>query len=129
MPAVPVSDGSSASSDIRSDISGDVGGDAYNLIGDATGGTGTAGTGSDIVTSMPGLGPLANNGGRTQTHALLGGSPAIDAVPVTSCTLTTDQRGQSRPVDGDLDTTAACDIGAYEFGPTHIHLPVVMRNH
>lgn len=47
------------------------------------------------------LGPLANNGGPTQTHALLAGSVAIDAV--TDCTdlagnsVTQDQRGVSRP--------------------------------
>jgi hypothetical protein len=33
----------------------------------------------NIVTNNPQLGPLADNGGRTQTHALLPGSPAIDA--------------------------------------------------
>jgi hypothetical protein len=61
----------------------------------------------------------ANNGGPTQTHALISGSPAIDAGgPV--CTnadgnpLLTDQRGEARPVDGDGDGQAACDIGAFE---------------
>jgi len=46
--------------------------------------------------SNPGLGPLADNGGPTQTHALLTGSPAIDK---GNTTLTTDQRGKSRPFD------------------------------
>ncbi|MBN1678737.1 MAG: hypothetical protein JW966_00500 [Anaerolineae bacterium] len=62
----------------------------------------------------PRLGPLANNGGPTQTHALLPGSPAIDAIPPTDCPLTTDQRGQPRPIDGDGDGIALCDTGAYE---------------
>ena len=31
--------------------------------------------------------------------------------------LLTDQRGQPRPVDGNGDGTAACDIGAFEFFP------------
>jgi CSLREA domain-containing protein len=51
----------------------------------------------------PKLGPLTNNGGTTPTHALLAGSPAINAAE--SCTAA-DQRGQARP--------AACDIGAFE---------------
>jgi hypothetical protein len=53
----------------------------------------------------PMLGPLSDNGGPTQTMALLPGSPAIDAG--TSCTAT-DQRGVTRPQG------AACEIGAYE---------------
>jgi CSLREA domain-containing protein len=61
------------------------------------------------------LGPLANNGGPTQTHALLPGSVAIDAA--TDCTLlhgttpvTEDQRGVSRP----QPSGGTCDVGAYE---------------
>jgi hypothetical protein len=65
---------------------------------------------------------LALHGGSTQTHALVPGSPAIDAAgPVCLDAdgepLTTDQRGQPRPVDGDGDGIAACDIGAFEFFP------------
>lgn len=56
----------------------------------------------------PLLGPLANNGGPTLTHALLPGSPAIDAGGL-DCS-PTDQRGVPRPQG------AACDIGAYEVG-------------
>ncbi|MCP4249023.1 MAG: hypothetical protein GY778_18420, partial [bacterium] len=50
---------------------------------------------------------LADNGGPTMTHALLAGSPAIDAAP--SCGSTFDQRGAPR-FDG------ACDSGAFEYG-------------
>lgn len=64
----------------------------------------------------PRLGSLADNGGATQTHALLPASPAIDAVPVISCTLTTDQRGESRPV-GIMSAETSCDIGAFELQP------------
>ncbi|MCK4315337.1 MAG: hypothetical protein KAW49_07970 [Anaerolineae bacterium] len=61
----------------------------------------------------PMLGPLADNGGDIKTHALLPGSPAIDAIPAISCTLPTDQRGAPRPV---VQTSAVtpCDIGAFE---------------
>jgi hypothetical protein len=65
----------------------------------------------------PLLGPLANNGGPTQTHALLTGSPALDMVQSGCPPPTTDQRGISRPQNGDLSGTAFCDIGAYELVP------------
>lgn len=61
---------------------------------------------------------LANNGGPTETIALLFGSAAIDQIPIASCTdasgkqLTTDQRGALRPDAGEV----SCDIGAYESG-------------
>jgi hypothetical protein len=61
------------------------------------------------------LGSLADNGAPTQTRALGAGSVAIDKIPVTSCLgLTTDQRGQPRPVDFTSIGEAKCDIGAFE---------------
>ncbi len=62
------------------------------------------------------LGPLADNGGPTQTLALLPGSPAIDAGDDALCP-STDQRGEIRPQDGNNDGLAKCDIGAFELGP------------
>ncbi|MBV9447580.1 MAG: RICIN domain-containing protein [Streptosporangiaceae bacterium] len=58
----------------------------------------------------PALGPLASNGGPTQTMALPSDSPAVNAIPATvaGCPGSTDQRGVSRPQG------PACDIGAYE---------------
>lgn len=70
----------------------------------------------DRINTDPLFGPLQNNGGFTWTHALFAGSPAIDAGTNNGCP-SDDQRGFFRPVDGDLDGTAACDIGAYEFQP------------
>jgi len=72
-------------------------------------------TPGDIVAN-PKLGPLTNNGGPTKTHALLAGSPAIDAGDDTICRASPinnkDQRGYSR-AEG-----AHCDIGAYELDQT-----------
>jgi hypothetical protein len=64
----------------------------------------------------PLLGPLANNGGPTQTHALLPGSPAIDAANPNSFP-STDQRGVPRPQG------AGPDIGAYELFQTPKSVP------
>jgi CSLREA domain-containing protein len=65
----------------------------------------------DKSNTNPKLGPLASNGGLTQTEALLTGSPAINAV-VSGCPPpTTDQRGVHRPQG------SRCDIGSYELKP------------
>lgn len=96
----------------------------YNLLGDNTGCTGltTGATGDQAGTAAapidPGLGTLRNNGGPTQTMALLAGSPAIDRGNTTGCTddqgepVTTDQRGFPRPYPAD----GRCDVGAFEYG-------------
>ena len=69
---------------------------------------------TDIVATSDGTLPtalggilfaLGNNGGPTQTHALITGSPAVNGAD--TCGLATDQRSEPRN-DGD------CDIGAYE---------------
>lgn len=61
----------------------------------------------DRLVSTAGVAPLASRGGPTQTHALLGGSLALDAV-LTCYPLTTDQRGARRP------SAYACDSGSFE---------------
>ncbi|NJD56330.1 MAG: hypothetical protein FIA94_07995, partial [Nitrospirae bacterium] len=68
------------------------------------------------VTGDPKLSVLADNGGLTRTMALQTGSAAMDAADDATC-LTTDQRGLSRPVDGDSNGSAVCDIGAFEYVP------------
>lgn len=90
---------------------------SFNLIG--TGGSGglTNGTNNNQVgVANPGLGILANNGGPTQTHALLPGSAAINAgsnalaVDQNNNSLTTDQRG----VGFSRIVNATVDIGTFE---------------
>jgi uncharacterized repeat protein (TIGR01451 family) len=74
-----------------------------NLVEDGSCSTG----GVHFLSGDPQLGPLAGNGGRTQTFALLPGSRAIDAGDAATC-LGADQRGVTRPQG------LFCDIGAYE---------------
>jgi len=88
----------------------------FNIFGD---GAGCAATRFDqsltpgtIFASV--LAPLADNGGAAlpdgshpETHALLGGSPAIDAAGEAFCPAV-DERGVTRPQGN------ACDVGAYE---------------
>ncbi len=95
------------------DCSGPIASQGHNLIGNTAGCTFAATTG-DLVNVAANLGPLANNGGPTLTHALNPGSPAIDAgdpgVPGSGGTAceATDQRGITRPQG------PRCDIGAFE---------------
>jgi CSLREA domain-containing protein len=116
------------------DLSGIFNSQGHNLIGNPGTVTGfTNGVNGDQVGTSGSplhaeLGPLANNGGPTMTHALLSTSPALDAgdncvTEVAHCgdanisQLPTDQRGTffNRIVDGpDVNTTATVDIGAYE---------------
>lgn len=69
--------------------------------------------GVTIPTRDPYLKPLADNGGPTLTYALLFNSPAIDAAEGAACP-STDQRGATRPMDGNGDKVARCDLGAFE---------------
>jgi hypothetical protein len=101
------------------DVTGTFVSQGNNLIGDKGGSTGfTNGVNGDQVGIAgalvnPLLGALANNGGPTQTQALLPGSPAINAGNNTlanNASLTTDQRGAG--FDRIVNTTV--DIGAFE---------------
>jgi hypothetical protein len=78
------------------------------------------------------IGPLANNGSGTLTHALLPGSPAIDNGREWKG-LNTDQRGLPRMQDGNGDGIAANDIGAFEapksaFVATNTPMPIMDMN-
>jgi CSLREA domain-containing protein len=101
-------------------IPNDVGGTAagynslgYNLIGAGNGATQFTADGDQAGVDAL-LSALAENGGPTQTHSLLAGSPAIDAGTCTddaAFPVLTDQRGVTRPQG------ITCDIGAYELSP------------
>ena len=109
----------------NSDVFGIFSSSGHNLIGKRDGSTGFfIGSNNDIVgtNALPvdaKLGQLQDNGGPTFTHALLAGSPAIDAgdncllnrscaINFLAFNLTTDQRGASRPANSIID------IGAFE---------------
>ena len=76
----------------------------YNLDSGTTCQFSTVGDQSD---ANPHLGALANNGGPTQTEALLAGSAALNRAGV-NCPTNLDQRGLHRPQHGQ------CDVGAFE---------------
>jgi CSLREA domain-containing protein len=77
----------------------------YNLTDDTSCNLAAPG---DLVVADAMLGPLDDNGGPTKTHALLPGSPAIDAGSADCPPPATDQRSVTRPQG------AACDIGSFE---------------
>lgn len=106
------------------DLSGMLISGGYNLVEDVAGASGlNPATDMHITEANIKIdSQLSNNGGPTQTLALLPGSPAINAVPPQNCKVTitdalghsvsisTDQRGKMRPVEA----ARSCDIGAYE---------------
>lgn len=114
------------------DLQGIFASQSNNLIGSSVCATGfTNGVNGDKVGTNaallnPLLGALQNNGGQTDTHALLPGSPAVDAgnncvteifpVGCLLAPLATDQRGSGFPrqIDGNGDGTVIVDIGAFE---------------
>jgi CSLREA domain-containing protein len=89
---------------------GSIGTNTTNLVED--------GSCSASLSGDPSLGALADYGGSTQTMALQSGSLAIDAGDDATCAAAPvnnlDQRGVTRPLDGNGDSSATCDVGAYE---------------
>lgn len=77
----------------------------YNMSSDASCPFAQA---TDLNSTDAMLGPLADNGGPTDTQAPSAFSPAIDRIAVSDCSAAADQRGVSRPQGG------ACDVGAVE---------------
>jgi hypothetical protein len=104
--------GNTNDTDPAADCSAALTSKGHNLIGSGEGCIFTPGPGDQIgdpdTPIDPRLGELSDNGGPTFTHALLAGSPAIDAGNDATCA-STDQRGVVRPQGSH------CDIGAYEY--------------
>ncbi|MEX1019251.1 MAG: choice-of-anchor Q domain-containing protein [Litorilinea sp.] len=77
----------------------------------------------DLVNTNPNIGPLADNGGPTWTHALLPSSPAIGKANAATCLAPPinqrDQRGVFR-------LSVVCDIGAFEFDAGKKFAPILM---
>jgi hypothetical protein len=96
----------------------------YNLVDNISDCTISGTTVGNIIGQNPRLLPLLSDNGAPPTAALRSGSPAIDT---GTCQTATDQRSVARPVDGNLDGQARCDIGAYEFEPVQLYLPMLMR--
>ena len=111
----------SASRDV--DCSGAILSGGYNLIGQGEGCPGFSVTGGDQTGTAaapldPRLGPLADNGGPTPTHALLAGSPALNAGNPTPAggSFPTGGEGSCQREDqrGIRRHRTRCDIGAFE---------------
>ncbi|MGZ4966970.1 MAG: choice-of-anchor Q domain-containing protein, partial [Chthoniobacterales bacterium] len=101
------------------DAKGTFSSSGYNLIGASNGSTGFTATGDQTGTVATPLNPmltsLQNNGGPTDTLALLYGSPALDNGSAFG--LTTDQRNSIRPLDTIFANAVGgdgSDIGAVE---------------
>lgn len=108
------SPGNSGTGSIHPDFGGNFGANLvfeYNLIGNTNGLTGVTLSNTNILNQDPKLAPLGNYGGATQTHALLPGSPAINA-GVNVGGVTTDQRGQQRGIPdlGSFEVNAALSL-------------------
>lgn len=113
------------------DFAGSLNSQGYNLIGNTSGTTITGDTTGNILNQNAQLAPLGNNGGATQTHQLLAGSPAIDKGSAVAG-ITADQRGFMRPYDDPAIPNASggngSDIGAFEvLAPTAASVTVSGR--
>ena len=85
-----------------------------NLIQDSSGAIITGATDSDIYGVSPELQPLGYYSWETQHHPISSESSAVDQANQSDF-LPYDQRGITRPFDGDSDGTSTADIGSFEY--------------
>lgn len=98
-----------------------------NIVSTASGSQPIGYPSTDMVGADPMLAGPQYNAAHVLTMAPMPGSPMIDRgsnTPVTNDPLATDQRGYVRIVDGDGDSTATVDIGAFEFNSVAAAAPV-----
>jgi hypothetical protein len=128
----------------KPDIGGTISSHGYNLIGNVGSTSFSSEPGDQLGTGDSPIDPLLDGlRGDPPYHPLQADSPAIDQIPVAHCTfissvtnplfsdeasINTDQRGAVRPTNGDNNDTTTCDIGAYEFVPPLIYLPIILEN-
>jgi hypothetical protein len=105
----------------------------YNFIGVLTVNCTQSGVIVNNKYGNPLLNPLANNGGPSTgagqpplTHLPLSNSPVVDAGEWLGCNVSVDERGVHRPIDGNRNGFAICDIGAVEY-QLQAFVPVVSR--
>ncbi|MCA0353599.1 MAG: CSLREA domain-containing protein [Chloroflexi bacterium] len=116
---------------LERDCSGTITSQGYNLIEHVDSMCNLSQTTSDQIGVDPQVAIFDVHDGFTRSFSLAADSPAIDAGP-SECGQT-DQRYYQRPVDGNDDNQAVCDIGAFEFGAisnvrfNSIYLPIAIK--
>jgi parallel beta-helix repeat protein len=89
----------------------------HSLLGVIGAGVTVTDAGGTLTGVDPMLGPLQNNGGPTETHALLAGSPAINTGPNPVPSFPTNEFDQRGP-GFDRVVAGVVDIGAFEVQPS-----------
>jgi hypothetical protein len=110
------------------DVDGELTSEGFNLIGSTSGAMISPQTSDqkDVGAAFVKLGSLQDNGGPTQTQALLSGSVAIDKGNSSGSFF--DQRGFIRPVgSANVSGGDGGDIGAFEFGGKPMRITSITR--
>ena len=115
------------------DCTGTLNSDGYNIVSD-TSDCSISGSSGDLLNVNAGL---YHQFGSPPTIAFMQDSPALDSGNPAGCrdhlgnSVEKDQIDTPRPLDGDKDSIAICDIGAFEYNPDHppqwVFLPMIMK--